>query len=94
MVVGLCIIQLEIPMAQSLKEKRQVLRSLIRRIQNDFNVSIAEVDQQDAWQQAVLGVACVSGDAAYAHGLLLKVVQRIQRSRLDLLLVDYVIEIL
>jgi uncharacterized protein len=94
MVVGLCTIQLEIPMAQSLKEKRHVLRSLIRRIQNDFNVSIAEVDRQDAWQEAVLGVACVSGDAAYAHGLLTKVVQRIERSRLDLMLLDYEIEML
>jgi uncharacterized protein YlxP (DUF503 family) len=71
MVVGVCTIYLRIPASQSLKGKRQVLKSLIARVRKSFNVSIAEVDQQDAWQAATLGVACVSTDSAYAHGLLI-----------------------
>jgi uncharacterized protein YlxP (DUF503 family) len=94
MVIGVCTIQLELPAAFSLKDKRQILQSLIRRIHNEFNVSIAEVDKQDIWQNATLGVACVSTSAAYAHGLLTKVVAKIEDLRMDLVLLDYEIEML
>lgn len=94
MVVGVCTIYLNIPANHSLKGKRQVLKSLIARVRNDFNVSIAEVEQQDAWQSATLGVACVSDDQAYAHGLLTKVVQAIAGYRLDAQVLDFQIEIL
>ncbi len=92
MVVAVCTIHLSIPENHSLKGKRQVLKSLISRVHNDFNVSIAEVDQQDSWQMAVLGVACVSTDAAYAHGLLTRVIQAISAYRLDAEILDYRIE--
>jgi uncharacterized protein YlxP (DUF503 family) len=94
MIVGLCTIHLRIPANHSLKGKRQVLKSLLARVRKDFNVSIAEVDQQDAWQAATLGVACVSSDAAYAHGLLTRVVEAISNYRLDADIVDYQIEML
>jgi uncharacterized protein YlxP (DUF503 family) len=61
-------------------------------VRNGFNVSIAEVDKQDAWQTAVLGLACVSTDQAYVHGLLTKVVEAISTSRLDAQILDYTIE--
>jgi uncharacterized protein YlxP (DUF503 family) len=57
-------------------------------------VSVAEVDQQDAWQAATLGVACVSADSAYAHGLLTKVVQAVSAHRLDAQVLDFEIEVL
>jgi len=93
MVIGVCTIYLAIPANHSLKGKRQVLKSLIARVHNDFNVSIAEVEQQDAWQSATLGVACVSPDPGYAHGLLTKVVKAISSYRLDAEITDYQIEL-
>jgi uncharacterized protein YlxP (DUF503 family) len=94
MVIGLCTIELHLPGANSLKDKRSVLKSVSRRIRNEFNVSIAEVEDQDIWRSAVLGVVTVSNDAAYVHGLLTKVVNWIERTRLDVNLVDYRIEML
>jgi uncharacterized protein YlxP (DUF503 family) len=93
MIIAVCTIYLSIPANHSLKGKRQVLKSLIARVHNDFNVSIAEVGQQDAWQSATLGVACVSSDPGYAHGLLTKVVQAISCYRLDAEIADYKIEL-
>jgi uncharacterized protein YlxP (DUF503 family) len=94
MVIGLCTIELHLPGAHSLKDKRSVLKSVSRRIRNEFNVSIAEVGEQDAWHSAVFGVVTVSNDAAYVHGLLTQVVNWIERTRLDVDLVDYQIEML
>jgi len=93
MVIGVCTIYLAIPANHSLKGKRQVLKSLMARVRHDFNVSIAEVAQQDAWQSATLGVACVSSDPAYAHALLTKVVQAISSYRLDAEITDFRIEL-
>ena len=94
MVIGLCTIELHLPASNSLKDKRSVLKSVNRRIRNEFNVSVAEVDDQDLWRSAVLGVVTVSNDRAYVHGLLTKVVNWIERNRLDAELVDYQIEML
>jgi len=94
MVIGTCIIELGIPAAHSLKEKRRVLKSIITRVQNEFNVSIAEVDSNDAWQSAALGVACVSNSANHVHSTLTKVINMIEKSRFDVEVVDYKIEIL
>jgi len=69
MVIAVCTIYLRIPANHSLKGKRQVLKSLMARVRNEFNVSIAEVEQQDAWQSATLGVACVSPDPGYSRKL-------------------------
>lgn len=93
MVIAVCTIYLNIPSNHSLKGKRQVLKSIMARVRNDFNVSIAEVEQQDAWQSATLGVACVSSDSAYAHGLLTKVVRAISSYRVDADITDYKIEL-
>jgi uncharacterized protein YlxP (DUF503 family) len=94
MVIGLCTIDLYLAGSNSLKDKRSVLKSVIRRVRNEFNVSIAEVDEQDTWRSAVLGVVTVSNDAAYVHGLLTQVVNWIERTRLDVDLVGYQIEML
>ncbi len=92
MVIGICTIDLDIPMATSLKDKRQVLRSTTTRLRNQFNVAVAEVDRQDARQTAVIGVVTVSSDRAYAHGLLTRVAKWVDETRLDCVLVDYEIE--
>jgi uncharacterized protein YlxP (DUF503 family) len=93
MVVGVCILELDIPASQSLKDKRRVVKSVIARARQSFNVSVAEVDALDSWQHATIGIVCVSADAEYAHGLLEKVIDNIERSRLDAVIADYSIEI-
>ena len=94
MVIGFCTLTLDIPHSKSLKDKRRVVKSITSRVRNQFNVSIAEVDAHDVWQSALIGIACVSNDASYAHGLLEKVVQMISNSRFDAQVADYEIEIL
>jgi uncharacterized protein YlxP (DUF503 family) len=66
-IVGLCTVELFIPESQSLKDKRQVLLSLKDRLRDKFNLSVAEVDGQDLWQKAVLGLACVANEGRYAN---------------------------
>ena len=70
MLVGLCTVALYIPDGHSLKAKRQVLLSLKDRLRDKFNVSIAEVGDQDLWQKAVLGMACVANEGAYVNKVL------------------------
>ncbi len=70
MVVGLCTVELFMAGSQSLKDKRQVLHSLKDRLQGKFNLSIAEVDGQDLWQRAVLGMACVANDGGHVNRVL------------------------
>ena len=66
-IVGLCTVELFIPESQSLKDKRQVLLSLKDRLRERFNLSVAEVDGQDLWQKAVLGLACVANEGRYVN---------------------------
>lgn len=81
-------------MALSLKEKRQVVRSLLARVRNEFNVSIAEVDDQNLWQRATIGVACVATDQVYAHRQLEAVVKFMDDRRPDAPIMGYDIEML
>ncbi len=94
MVVGVCTIQLEIFGNDSLKGKRRVVKPILARVRNHFNVSAAEVDDLDSWERATIAFACVSNDASYAHGLLEKVVDWIERNRFDANILDYQIELL
>jgi uncharacterized protein YlxP (DUF503 family) len=67
MVIGTGLIDLRIPEAASLKEKRSVLSRVIRRTQNEFNVSIAEVGDNDHWKRARIGFSVVGNDKAYIN---------------------------
>jgi uncharacterized protein len=70
MVVGVLTIELFVSESQSLKDKRQVLLSLKDRLHRKFNLSVAEVDEQDLWQKAVLGVACVANEGSHVNQVL------------------------
>jgi len=94
MIIGLCRVSLRLPENSSLKGKRQVLKSLIARLHNRFNVSAAEIDDHDSWQLASLGVSCVSNDERHANQVLASVVAFIQAERLDAELVEYHTEVL
>ncbi len=67
MVVGACRVTLRLPENHSLKGKRHVLRSIIERVKHKFNVSIAEIEDQDRWQVSQLGISCVSNDVQHVN---------------------------
>jgi uncharacterized protein YlxP (DUF503 family) len=67
MVVGVGIIEVHIHESRSLKGKRGVMKSLIRRTQNEFNISIAEVDRHDHWKQGVIGFAVVGNERSFVE---------------------------
>ena len=94
MVVGVCTVTLYLPGNGSLKGKRRVLKSIIARLRREFNIAIAEVDAQESWQEATLGVVCVSTSANYAQGLLTRAVNWIDDHRPDAPIVDFHIELL
>jgi uncharacterized protein YlxP (DUF503 family) len=75
MVVGVLKLTLFIPENHSLKGKRGVLRKIKARVSNEFNVSIAECDDHDLWQRAVLGIVQVGTDTGYVDGALRAVVR-------------------
>ena len=62
MPIGLLTLEIHIPDARSLKDKRQVLRSLKDRLRGHFNVAVAELEYQDVWQRALVGVVSLSND--------------------------------
>lgn len=92
--VGVCRLMIHVPDASSLKEKRQVSRSLTDRIKNRFNVAVAEVEDNDLHQRLTLGISCVSNDSAHANEIISKVVSFVEESRRDVELLDYEIEII
>lgn len=65
MPIGLLTLEIHIPDARSLKDKRQVLRSLKDTLRAHFNVAVAELDHQDLWQRSRVGVVSISGDAKH-----------------------------
>ena len=87
-----CSVQLYLGQSQSLKDKRQVIKSLKDRIGNAFNVSVAEVADQNLWQKATLGFAVVSNQTRHANEVLSKVVNFIERDY-SIELIDYQIEV-
>lgn len=81
--VGVARVELRLAENHSLKGKRMVVRSVVQRLRNRFNVAVAEVATQDDWQTATLGIACVSGDARHANEMLDKAVAFVEGERLD-----------
>ena len=89
---SVCQIELRLPENQSLKGKRQVIKSIIARLQNKFNVSVAEVDNQDLWQLATLGIACVSNHRRHADDTLANVIKFVVQNYPDVELLSSEIE--
>ena len=92
MLVATCVIQLRLEAVFSLKEKRQILKSILARLPKQFNVAVAEVDCQDVWQTAVIALATVGNDEGYLHGLLERAVAWIEQDRPDVPIDAYSIE--
>jgi uncharacterized protein YlxP (DUF503 family) len=92
--VGVCKLRLRLPENMSLKGKRQVLKSIITQTRNRFNVSVAEVDDQQLWQLATLGVSFISNDRRYTNQVLSKVVNFITNGRFEVEMLDHEIEVI
>lgn len=90
--IGVLEMELALPGIHALKEKRAILKSLKDRLRNRFNVAVAEVAMNDAHQRAVLAAAAVANDGSHLNGLL-DAVLAAARSRRDLVLVDFRIEV-
>ena len=93
MPVGLLTLELHIPDAQSLKDKRQVLRSLKDRLRRDFNVAVAELDHHDTWQRSVIGIVTLSNEEKHVAEVLQKVLDEPDRI-LGSFLINQAVEIL
>jgi uncharacterized protein YlxP (DUF503 family) len=92
--VGICKIKLHLPDNLSLKGKRQVVKSLTARLRNKFDVSVAEVEDNDLWQLATIGICFVSNDKRFTNEVLSKTVEFVVNSQGDFEMLDYEIEIL
>jgi len=93
MVLGVCTIDIYIPGVNSLKGKRGVLKSVIHRVRNKFNVSICELDKQELWKQATLGLACISNDRDMLHRIFSEVEKFID-SNGELQITDFKVQIM
>ena len=94
MIVGTARISLYLPENYSLKDKRQDLKSILARTINQFHVAAAEVADNDNWQRATIGVACVSTDGRHADEIIAKVVRFIESNLQEGGLIDYDVEII
>lgn len=71
-------IELFMAESSSLKSKRRILKSLLDKMKSRFNVSVAEIDNQDRWQHSTVGITCVSNDAAHVHRMMSSVVKFVE----------------
>lgn len=94
MAVAILTLELYLPLNESLKGKRGILKPLIARLRKSFNVSVCEADSQDVLTRAVLEVVCVSTNHALAHRQLQLVANHVEGWRMDAQLIDYNIEML
>lgn len=93
MPVGLLTLDIHIPESRSLKDKRQVLRSLKDRLRRRFNVAVAELEHQDVWQRAVVGVVTLADQPGFVEQSL-RAVLKDSELHLGRYLVDHQLEIL
>ncbi len=93
MIIGVLTIELFLGEAQSLKEKRKILKGLLERIKNRFNVSVAEVAGQDTWQSSTVGISFVSCEQAHVHKVFASIVRFIE-SQGTVVITDYRTELL
>ncbi|MEO9255445.1 MAG: DUF503 domain-containing protein [Tepidiformaceae bacterium] len=93
MTVGLIHIRLRLP-SRTLKEKRTIVKSVIERLRQRYNVSVAETDDLDTFGLATIAAACVSNDARHADEQLQEIARAVETWRLDAELIDVSTELL
>lgn len=93
-IVGLCEIEFYLPGVSSLKEKRGILKSILARVRNTFNVASAEVAHQDKWQSAKIALVSVSNSAPHERELMQAVMRWIEENYPDAIITRHKVEIL
>ena len=91
--IGVLTLYLSIEQADSLKDKRQVIKSLVAKLRNSFNISASEVDQLDIWRRATVGVVVVSNEEKFSNSVLNSVVNHVENDW-RVVLDDYSIEMI
>lgn len=94
MIIGACEIEFSLPENGSLKAKRSILKSLLARLHNTYNVAAAEIDHQDLWQSAVIGIVTVTNSTVHANQILTNVINWIEDNYPEALIVHQSIEII
>ncbi|MDI6781185.1 MAG: DUF503 domain-containing protein [bacterium] len=94
MIIGTAVIEFYIPNSHSLKDKRRVLKSIIARIRNKFNVSVSEIDSHELWGRALIGIACISNDTKYTNQVLTQIINMIENEITEVEVISHRIEIL
>jgi hypothetical protein len=94
MIIGTCILEINLPGAHSLKDKRSIIKGITARVHSKFNVSCAEIGLHDAWGSTTLGLACISTSAAHAEHMLERVAYWIEQTRPDIEIIEHRIEII
>jgi hypothetical protein len=92
--LGVLTLYIHIPGNLSLKDKRSRLKPLMARLHREFNISVAEMDQQDSWQEAVIACALVSNDAAFTQRSLQAIPNWLESNWPDIQILEEKIEIL
>ena len=92
--VGVCRLKLRLAENMSLKGKRQVIKPIIALVKNKYNVSIAEVEDQDLWQIATLGICFISNDSQYTDEVISKIINFINSGRFEVEIINQEIEII
>lgn len=94
MPVGILTLHLHIPGCSSLKEKRSRIKPLLSRLHREFNVSTAEMDLQDAWQESLIACAWVGSDLGVVQKSLQSVLEWVEQNWPDMLVTDDRIEVI
>lgn len=93
MVIGVLELDMRLFSPNSLKDKRSLIKRLISRIRNNFNVSVSEIGYQDLWQRTLVGVAFITGEKSFAQRVLSKIMKFVEKER-DVSLIDSKMEVL
>jgi uncharacterized protein len=93
MVIGTLQLKLYFPRPQSLKEKRVILKSLLSRLRQKFNISVSEIDGMDLWQSSTLVIAAIGGEKRHINQVLDHVADFIRSDR-ELEITDQLMELL
>lgn len=94
MVIAVAEFTLHLPECHSLKEKRQIIKSIIARLQNQFDASVAEVGENDRWQIAEVGFGYVSNDGQHAGEVVEHARRYIEETRPDIVVSAYQTELI
>lgn len=92
--IGILTIHLRLPGCTSLKEKRGRLKPLLARLHKEFNISAAEMDLQDMWQETIIVCGMVGNDRVHLERSLQSLVRWLEGNRLDMQVVDENIELI